>query len=423
MVVKVTLLCAALFLSAIPVFSVGKTAVATLQFPHGAENCGMGEVGVSLADNINSVFWNPAALPAIGKHLSVQYVYSHFYEPLLPSFHIKDLDHSNDIYAVFVNNLFKNIDFGLSYSVNHLNFGMNEWQDSNGVTMGRVYSDETVRSLALGGQYADIISLGAAIKDVESRLVPGYNFNPQNGIARAQVFDAGIRLEKKITIADAFDIHPAIGFAVHSFPREQVTYIHDDTVPQFDPLPLTRWYGASIKFNVLDFFGITFAKEREYAVIDQEFNDHKGWKFQITPIFAYLIGAMDDSAGNRFERNHGYVLTFNYQQTLDALIRFTDIFCPGLNEKLQDQKKWAQKHHLKPNFHLQYARSSIHTHGDNDAREGQTRKEWSIGLSLIGDLSAIPSLKKMHKNQVKPAPNTQPPVNNTPKVEDTELVE
>jgi hypothetical protein len=57
-----------------------------------------------------------------------------------------------------------------------------------------------VRSLAIGGQYADIISLGAAIKDVELRLAPRYNNNPQNGIALAQVFDAGIRLEKKISM-------------------------------------------------------------------------------------------------------------------------------------------------------------------------------------------------------------------------------
>jgi hypothetical protein len=423
MFVKVVVMCAALSLSAIPVFSVGKTAVITLEFPHGAENCGMGEVGVSLADNINSVFWNPAALPAIGKLLSVQYVYSHFYEPLLPRFQIKDLDHSNDIYAVFVNNVVKNVDFGLSYSVNHINMGMNEWRDEFDRIIGRAYSEEIVRSLAIGGQYADIISLGAAIKDVESRLAPGYNSISQNGIALAQVFDAGVRLEKKFTIADAFDIHPAIGFAVHSFPRDQVTYIHDDTVPQFDPLPLKRWYGASIKFNAFDFFGVTFAQEREYAVIDQEFNDHKGWKFQITPIFAYLVGAMDDSAGHRFERNHGYVLTFNYQQTLNALIRFTDIFSPTLNEKLRNQKKWAEKHHIKPNFHWQYARSSIHTHGDNDSREGQTRKEWSVGISLIGDLSAIPSLKNLHKNQGKPASNAQPPVNISPKEEDTELVE
>jgi hypothetical protein len=423
MFVKIFVVCAALLISVVPVFSIGKTAVITLQFPHGAENCGMGEVGVSLADNINSVFWNPAALPAIGKQLSVQYVYSHFNELLLPSLHIKDLEHSSEIHAVFITNLFKNIDFGLSYSVNHLSFGMNEWRDENDIFLGRAYSDETVRSLAIGGQYADIISLGAAIKDVESRLAPGYNFIPHNGIALAQVFDAGIRLEKKFTIADAFDIHPAIGCAVHSFPRDQVTYIHDDTVPYLDPLPLTRWYGASIKFNALDFFGITFAKEREYYVIDQEFNDHKGWKFQITPIFAYLIGAMDDSAGNRFEHNHGYVFTLNYQQSLNALIRFTDIFSPGLNGKLRDQKKWAQKHHLKPNVHLQYTRSSIHTHGDNNVREGQTRKEWSMGISLIGDLSAIPSLKNMHKNQEKPAHNAQPPVSNTTKEEDTELVE
>ena len=108
------------------VFSGGRTSVITLEFPHGAENCGMGEVGVSLAENINSVFWNPAALPAIGQILSLQYLYSHSFEVFLPSFKIKDLWHSDTVRAVFFEDIYKSIDFGASYSINFINMGDNE---------------------------------------------------------------------------------------------------------------------------------------------------------------------------------------------------------------------------------------------------------------------------------------------------------
>jgi hypothetical protein len=421
MVTKKIIFCAAMALSAVSVFPVGQTAVITLTFPHGAENCGMGEAGVSLAENLNSVFWNPAALPAIGRNLSLQYAYSHFSERLLPVLDIDDLEHTNEIHAIFINGFVRNFDFGASYSVNSINFGVNPWEEEETGIIEYPNSSETVRSFAVGAQYAGILSLGVALKDVESRLAPGYGNDPRNGIARAQVFDAGVRLEKKFTIANAFDVHPALGFSVQSFPREQVRYIYDDTVPQYDPLPLMRWYGASIKLNALDFLGVVFAKERDYAVIDQEFNEHQGWKIQVTPFFALLLGSMEDSIGDRFERNRGYIFTFNYQRTLDAFIRVTDFFGSGLAEKLRRQKQLAEKHHLKPNFHVQYARSVIHTLGDNDLRDGQTRKELSFGVSLIGDLGAFDFKKKGNTPPKKPDAAVKP---DTPIMqEDSELVQ
>lgn len=399
---------AVILFSSASAFAVGKTAVITLEFPHGAENCGMGEVGVSLAENVNSVFWNPAALPAIGQYLSVQYVYSQFYESLLPSLGLKDLWHTDTIHAVFLPNLYKNIDFGASYSVNFINMGNNEFTDELGVVIGTAKSCETVRSYAMGLRFYDIASFGFAIKDIDSRLASGFDTIPRNGTAQAQVFDFGIRLEKKFTIAEALDIHPAIGFALHSFPQDSVTYIHNDTLPHSDPLPLKRWYGASIKINFLDLLGFTFAKEREYSVVDQEFIDHQGYKFQITPFFALINGSMVDSSGNRFEEQTGQVVTFNYQQTLNALIRCTNLFNPRLSEKIQSPERWAEKYFMKPNIYLQYATSTIHSTGDNNAREGQKRRELSIGVSLIGDLSAL-SFKRSPCNSPK-STNVQPAI-------------
>lgn len=205
-----------------------------------------------------------------------------------------------------------------------------------------------------------------------------------------------MRLEKKFTIADVFDIHPSIGFAVHSFPHDSVIYLHSDTSGRADPLPLNRWYGASLKLNLLDLFGFIYSQEKQYAVIDQEFIDHKGYKIQITPFFALVNGSMDDISGVRFEENNGWVFTFNYQQTMNALIRCTRLFNPQLSEKLQAPSKWAEKYHINPNVHFQYARSTIHSKGEIDVREGQERKDYSFGISLAGDLHSL-SLTKLHK--------------------------
>ncbi len=386
-------------------FAVGKTAVITLDFPHGAENCGMGEVGVSLAENISSVFWNPASLPAIGQNLSVQYLYSYFHEDLLPLMQIKDLYHNDTIHAFFMQDIWENIDFGASYSTNFISMGNTDHIDFLGNFIDSIHSSETVRSFALGLRFYDVASIGFTIKNFKSRLAPGFNGNSQDGIAQGQVFDLGFRLEKKFTIAELLDIQPAIGFMMQSFPQDSVRYIHSDTLQMADPLPLNRWYGASLKLNLLDLFGFIYAQEKQYSVIDQEFIDHNGYKIQITPFFALVNGSMDDISGNRFEENNGWVLTFNYQQTMNALVRCTDLFNPALSEKLKAPSRWAEKYHINPNIHFQYATSIIHTKGDNDVREDQERKDFSFGVSIIGDLSSL-SLKNMHKDKnVKEAGN------------------
>lgn len=179
-------------------FAVGKTAVMTLDFPHGAENCGMGEVGVSLAENINSVFWNPASLPAIGQNLSVQYLYSYFHEDLLPSLRIKDLYHNDTIHAFFMQDIWRNIDLGMSYSINYMSMGYNDRIDFLGNFTDSIHCSETVRSYALGLRFYDVASIGFTIKNFKSRIAPGFNGNQQDGIAQGQVFDLGFRLEKKV---------------------------------------------------------------------------------------------------------------------------------------------------------------------------------------------------------------------------------
>lgn len=377
-----------------PIFAVGQTSVITLEFPHGAENCGMGEVGVSLADNINSVFWNPAALPAIGEKLSVQYLYSTFYERLLPIFHLPQLWHTDTIHAVFLSNIYKYFDFGAAYSINFINMGVNEWTDELGRVLGEARSTEQVKSFSFGVRYAHLLSMGFAIKEFTSRMAPGIGPYSNSGIAEGQVFDLGFRVEKKFNIADVLDVHPALGLSIQTFPQDSSDYYMGDSIPSRDPLPLKRWYGGSIAFNLLDFFGLTYANEREYAVVDQEFISHSGYKIQLSPFFALLRGTLTDSGGQRFESHHGSVVTFNYQQILSTAARIASLFDIEIANKISEFGHRPEKYHLKPNIFFEWANDSIITTG---ARMGQKQKETTFGFSLIGDLGGIPSLKGIFK--------------------------
>lgn len=70
----------------------GESAVITLEFPAGAENTGLGESGVSIANTVNSVFWNPANVASLYEESYVNFIYSRFSEKLLPAL-VSDLFH------------------------------------------------------------------------------------------------------------------------------------------------------------------------------------------------------------------------------------------------------------------------------------------------------------------------------------------
>jgi hypothetical protein len=323
----------------------------------------------------------------------VQYIYSKFFERLLPEFNLPQLWHADTVHAVFLSNCYKHFDLSAAYSVNFINIGEIDVLDSFGVVTDTTLSTEMVSSFAFGLRYNDMLSLGFTVKNFNSRLAPGIGPYEYSGVAEGQVFDFGVRLERKFTLADVLDIHPALGFAIHSWPQDSSDYHTGDTLDGRDPLPLKRWFGGSIAINLLDLFGFTYANESEYAVVDQEFIRHQGYKIQITPFFALLRGTMTDSMGQRFERPEGRQFTFNYQQVTSAIIRCIALFNPELSRRVENWRAVPEKHHLRPNFFYQYTVDSIHSSGPNTVREGQKREETAFGFSLIGDLKGIPSLK------------------------------
>jgi len=417
MIRTLALLSFVVFLWTTPGMCVGKTSVITLVFPVGAENCGLGESGVSLAENVFSVFWNPASLPAVGDRNSVQLLYARFYEPILPAFGITDLWHADTLEAVFLSNVADHFDVGFAHHINFLNFGENTWTDDLGNELGKAESFEVVETFAMGLRYRDMVSIGLSVKDFDSRLAPG--FGPEgDGTAQGQVLDFGLRLEKRFRIADILDIHPAFGFAVHSFPQDSTDYIQNDTtdtVSNADPLPLERWYGGSIAADLLGLFGVTYVKERSYSVVEHEFIDHEGYKVKITPFFAILRGSMEDPAGQRSEESEGFVFRFNFQEVLDVTVRSMSLFNSELADKVGGINDLFAKYHLRPNFFFEHAESEIFEPGQTElVRTGQKREDNTVDKLTLRDV--------FRKREKEEAPERQLP-ENVIEEEDGELVQ
>ncbi|MBD3316023.1 MAG: hypothetical protein GF344_09565 [Chitinivibrionales bacterium] len=395
---------AAIMLVAGKSHAVGESSVITLVFPVGAENCGLGESGVSLAENVYSVFWNPASLPAIGEHNEVQFIRSTFYETLFPAFKIPDLWHADTVTALFLSDILGVIDLGFARHTNFINFGTIELTDMDGDSVATTKSSEMVKTYAAGIRFWDMVSVGLAVKDVDSRLAPGYGTGDE-GTAQAQVLDFGLRIEKELSLYGILDLHPAVGFAIHSFPQDSISYTRN--AEGADPLPLQRWYGGSIGLSILGLLGFTYVQEREYSVVSREYIEHRGCQINITPFFSVLRGEMDDPDGFRWERTEGTVTRFNFQKTLDIAIRCMSLFDTQAAEKIKGINRFFDRYHLRPNLFVESVESEIYEReGGSPARRGQWRDETTFGISILGDIDFFPKKKMMKDRTPKQQPST-----------------
>jgi hypothetical protein len=119
-----------LSLLAASAYAVGESAVITLMFPAGTENCALGESGVSHAKNMYTVFWNPACLPAVYDENMANIAYGSFDEALLPAFRIPDLHHYYSSLCLFLNDVLPYTDLSYAYFRNYIDMGENVRFDS-----------------------------------------------------------------------------------------------------------------------------------------------------------------------------------------------------------------------------------------------------------------------------------------------------
>ncbi|MBN1757906.1 MAG: hypothetical protein JW863_06295 [Chitinispirillaceae bacterium] len=402
--------------TAVTVLAVGDAAVITLEFPFGSENCALGESGVSHAKNIQTVFWNPAGLPAVYDELQLNFLNGSFHEDLLPAFFIPDLYHESTTFGVFLNDVLPYTDISYAFFRNYISMGENIVVDSLGLDSDTVFSDETVLAHAFAFRLFDIVSLGVSLKSFDSRLAPGIGLPdyPGDGVAEGNAFDIGLRIGKRFSFLDLFEVEPAFGVSLLNWGPDSALYIHDSELGA-DPLPKRGIIGGSAHFNLLELFEYTIIYEEDYTLVTKhkEKTEHLGQRFQISPFYIVQRGHMYDGVGNRNEIEKGYTAMFNLQKTLQMVFRLVKLY-----DYLTEQHLWRSMKTIedklsiggwkfKPNVHYSRSHSEIFPQNDNIAREGQVRDDRMFGLGIVATFpTAFGAQPKPDKkdDQLKPAP-------------------
>ncbi len=380
---KTVLLC--ILSGFIEVHAIVESAIGTLDFPAGAENTGLGESGVSIANTVNSVFWNPANVAGFYEESYVNFIYSSFREEFLPSLGITDMYHEFTAFSTTLNDIFPHVDIGYAYFRNRLDQGEVVFYDDLQNIDYITHSTETVTSNCIGARGFDILSLGISFKRYDSRLAA----RPDNsgiGVAKGKTFDLGIRLNKKLDFLGLFSVNPSIGASALNLGNDSAKFMYDTLVA--NPLPRKGIAGGSCEFNLLDLFAYTIVYEMGFNLLTspKERSKHIGHKIQITPFYAIIRGRMSNKA--LYERSKGWVLNINFRETvlmLFKLVKFRDKLNNTDNySKISgwDNQLSIGGFDFKPNFFFKKSRSVIC--GEDQIREGQTRNDWSIGIGIIG---------------------------------------
>lgn len=152
-----------------------------------------------------------------------------FWEPLLPTFGLRELWHT------FGGVLWPFQDWGtLGFSVNYINMGFNKIYDDLGRESEAKRSWEGIFNLSWGMPLQEDLSIGTNLKFVYSALAPGYGDNGE-GVGYTFAVDAAI-LKRNLIIPNL-----SLGFMMQNMGPD-ISYISQESK---DPLPFTLRLGLA----------------------------------------------------------------------------------------------------------------------------------------------------------------------------------
>lgn len=292
----------------------GGSAVVTLAMPPpGGEGFSMLQNGGMFANGATSTYYNPALLSDLERQTGSQLHYTQSRQQLLPVLGLTDLFHEFQGVAAVFPDREGGTDLGIGFFRNHVSFGENQQTDQNGQELAVFDSYETVYGAGIGVRLGLPVSLGGAVKFLDSRLAQGMKSSSgarMNGMAQSWAFDLGALANPRFILPASFGL-PYI-FAAPSFSaavKNMGPDVFYDDVRESDPIPTSLVYGLGLRADLSDLVDIEAAWS-----VDREIHRRPSWSD--TPVwtagaslgllgFRFSVGWLKDDPGKRFEKHTG----------------------------------------------------------------------------------------------------------------------
>lgn len=310
------------------------TAVPFLRITPDARSGAMGDVGIALTPNSNSMHFNPSSL-VFAKDQSG---FSFTYTPWLTNLNL------DDIFLLYISGYYK-IDENsvLGGGIRYFSLGDIDFTDDRGNSLGVGRPREGEFTLAYGRKLGDNLSASLSGKYIFSNLASGQQVNGLD-INTAQAFaaDLGINYRKKTTMS-GYKGEISYGLALTNI-GSKVSYTRDNIIRDF--IPANLGLGSSLKLDLDQYNSLTFALDFNKLLIPSPISrkiydengidiDNPEWDkdpigtpghgiadYREKSLFSGMLGSFGDAQGGFREEMKEIAISFGAEYWYDKQFAF-----------------------------------------------------------------------------------------------------
>lgn len=268
------------------------TAVPFLRISPDARSGAMGDVGIAIAPDANSQYWNVAKMPFCDKKFGISATYTPWLKDLVPDIFLAYISG----YGKFGTDDNQAISVSMRYfSLGDINF-TNDVGDATGTGKPREYSFDAGYSYRL----SPYLSVGATLRYIHSAIATGASFTTQNADYKpgnAYAADAGIYYTRTKEVYEFRKNTFSMG-AVLSNLGSKISY----TSTHSDFIPINLGIGAAFTKQVDEYNKFTIAMDLNKLVVPspQTATNSAGVQYQYYPdkgVISGVLGSFSDAPG------------------------------------------------------------------------------------------------------------------------------
>jgi hypothetical protein len=222
------------------------TAVPFLRISPDARSGGMGDVGVAISPDANSIFWNLSKTPFATKNAAVAVTYTPWLKELV-----------NDVFLATVAGYTKIDEFSaVSGSMRYFSLGTIQFTDMAGADNGTYRPREFAIDAGYSRRLSDNFGMGVALRFINSNLASGNIDGQAIKPGRAVAADLSGFYTKDYEKDDGVNNNLSLGFAITNI-GNRISYTR--AADKKDFLPTNLGLGAAYTFGIDEYNKIALA--------------------------------------------------------------------------------------------------------------------------------------------------------------------
>lgn len=266
------------------------TAVPFLRIGPDARSGAMGDLGIGLSPDANSIYWNTAKIPFAEKDLAVSVTYTPWLKELVPDIYLANLS------------AYKKIDKfqALTVSLRYFSLGNINFTDVNGGSLGSANPHEFALNVGYARKLADHFSTGINLGYIYSNLAQGQTVNSiKIEAGKAPAADISFFYNNKAKLLGAKGDYN-IGLTISNI-GSKITYTKSADDANKDFIPTNLGIGAGYTFHFDEYNELSLVGEINKLLVPTpdtvDANHNKVFDYKEKSVPSGIISSFSDAPG------------------------------------------------------------------------------------------------------------------------------